>query len=83
MHINDTWYAAVAQGKKRPVPIQPVSATLAGFAKDAAYRIVPLSIRDGAEGKAWTQKSLKDGRLELIIPPGTIDLVYLVKREAP
>lgn len=81
VHTMDTWYAAVAQGKKRPVPIQPVTATLAGFARDAAYRVQPVSIRDGKEGKAWTQRSVKDGRLDLVIPPGTIDIVYVVKRE--
>ena len=83
VHTNDTWYAAVAQGKKRPTPIAPVTATLAGFAKGADYRITPLSLRDGAEGRTWTQKSLKDGRLELVIPPGTIDLIYVVKRGEP
>ena len=83
VHVNDTWYAAVAQGRKRPAPIAPVTATLAGFAKDTPYQITPLSLRDGAAGKTWTQKSLKDGRLELVIPPGTIDLVYAVKRGEP
>jgi len=83
VHTNDTWYAAVAQGRKRPAPIAPVSATLAGFAKGVEYRITPLSLRDGSEGRTWTQKSQKDGRLELVIPPGTIDLVYAVKRNDP
>ncbi len=83
VHTNDTWYAAVAQGKKRPAPIAPVTATLAGFAKGASYQITPLSLRDGSEGRTWTQKSLKDGRLELVIPPGTIDLIYAVKRGGP
>lgn len=83
VHSMDTWYAAVAQGKKRPVPIQPVTATLAGFAKDTSYRIAPISIRDGKEGKVWSQRSAKDGRFELVIPPGTIDMVYVVKRETP
>ncbi len=83
VHILDTWYAAVAQGRKRPRPISPVTATLAGFAKDTAYRITALSLRDASEGAAWTQKSLRDGRLELVIPPATIDTVYLVKRETP
>ncbi len=83
VHVMDTWYAAVAQGRKRPAPPAPITATLAGFAKDAAYRILPLSIRDGAEGTAWNQKSQRDGRLELVIPPGTIDVIYLVKRVEP
>jgi len=83
VHVNDTWYAAVAQGKKRPVPPAPITATLSGFAKDAIYRIEAVSIRDGAAGPGWTQKSLRDGRLEVVIPQGTIDLVYVVKRSEP
>lgn len=81
VHSMDTWYAAVAQGRKRPVPIQPVTAGLAGFARDAAYSVLPVSIRDGAAGKPWSQRSGRDGRLDLVIPPGTIDVVYVVKRE--
>lgn len=83
VHVNDTWYAAVAQGRKRPVPLAPVTVTLAGFTKDKAYRVSGLNLRSGVEGPAWTQKSQRDGRLELVVPPGMLDLVYLVKREAP
>ncbi len=83
VHVHDTWYAAVAQGRKRPVPIAPVTAALAGFAKDASYSVTPLSIRDGSAGRTWTQQSRRDGRLELVIPPGTIDTVYAVQRVKP
>jgi hypothetical protein len=83
VHTLDTWYAAVAQGRRRPTPIQPVTAVLAGFAKDAAYRVQPVSLLDGAARPAWTQRSTREGRFELVVPPGTIDTVYLLKREAP
>lgn len=81
VHVMDTWYAAVAQGRKRPKPIQPVNATLAGFARNAGYRVTAMSIRDGKAGPSWSQRSGRDGRFELVIPPGTIDVVYVVKRE--
>jgi hypothetical protein len=81
IHTMDTWYAAVAQGRARPTPIRPVTAGLSGFAKDSAYTVTPLSMRDGRAGTSWSQRSDRSGRLDLVVPPGTIDTVYVVKRE--
>lgn len=82
-HVMDTWYAGVAQGKARPKPIAPITAGLSGWAKSTAFRITPLDMGTGAPGKPWEQRSDAQGRMDLVIPPGTIDTVFLVEQVKP
>lgn len=82
-HISDTWYAHVGQGKPRPKPIQPVTAGLTGFVKSSTYKVTPLAMASGVAGTAWEQRSDPKGRLDLVIPPGTIDTVYVVELVKP
>ncbi|MEK7414066.1 MAG: hypothetical protein AAB263_12195 [Planctomycetota bacterium] len=79
-HINDTWYAAVAQGKPRPVPPIPMKVTLAGFIANANFRVTPLNLKSGDPRNTWEQRSDAQGRIELIVPPGTIDVVYALEK---
>lgn len=79
-HVADNWYDHIGRGKVRPKPIQPVTAGLAGFAKSVEYRVTPLDMLSGDARQPWVQKSDGQGRLQLVIPPGTIDTVFLVEK---
>lgn len=79
-HVADTWYDFVGRGRARPKPIAPVTAGLGGFAKSSAFKVTPLDMLSGDARQHWEQKSDANGRLDLVIPPGTIDTVFLVEK---
>lgn len=80
-HIrSDTWYAALVEGRPRPVFPRPASATIGGFAATTRFRATWLDQISGVEKNAEELLSDADGRLQLTVPADCRDLVVHLQR---
>ncbi len=75
---DDTWYAALVEGRPRRGLSMAQLIRLGGFTPGRGYGLTPASQLTGELGAVQQLIADEGGRLALSLPPNTVDVVWLV-----